>query len=107
MRPVRPGALRLGPDVGDPVLRGRPVPAIADDIVNVDRAMRWGFNWARGPFELLDALGPDRVVARLERENRPVPRMLAVLRASGAERFYGSGGTRYLGTDGAFHPIVD
>src|SRR5690606_21026107 len=34
------------------------VPEISDDIVNVDRAMRWGFNWRQGPFEMLDSLGP-------------------------------------------------
>jgi 3-hydroxyacyl-CoA dehydrogenase len=83
------------------------VPEIADDLVNIDRAMRWGFNWAKGPFELLDTLGPDRVIARLERERRPVPRMLSVLRASRAETFYRQAGNQYLGLDGSFHPIVD
>jgi len=42
------------------------VPDIADDIVNVDRAMRWGFGWAQGPFEMLDRIGgagPRRVAA--------------------------------------------
>ena len=34
------------------------VPEISDDVVNIDRAMRWGFNWAQGPFELLDTIGP-------------------------------------------------
>jgi 3-hydroxyacyl-CoA dehydrogenase len=63
------------------------LPEIADDIVNVDRAMRWGFNWTKGPFELLDAVGPERVIAALEAEGEPVPRMLKVLRASGAGRF--------------------
>jgi 3-hydroxyacyl-CoA dehydrogenase len=33
------------------------IPEIADDIVNVDNAMRWGFNWEIGPFEMLDAIG--------------------------------------------------
>jgi 3-hydroxyacyl-CoA dehydrogenase len=80
------------------------IPEIADDVVNVDRAMRWGFNWAKGPFELLDALGPARVIARLEAEGQPLPRMLQVLRTAGAERFYGEGST-CLGTDGAYHPV--
>jgi 3-hydroxyacyl-CoA dehydrogenase len=79
------------------------IPEIADDLVNVDRAMRWGFNWAKGPFELLDALGPASVIARLEALDEPLPKMLAVLRASGAEHFYADG--TYLGVDGAFHPI--
>jgi 3-hydroxyacyl-CoA dehydrogenase len=81
------------------------IPEIADDVVNIDRAMRWGFNWAKGPFELLDALGPAKVIGRLEAADQPLPRMLAVLRAAGAERFYRSAGSEYLGQDGAFHPV--
>jgi 3-hydroxyacyl-CoA dehydrogenase len=81
------------------------IPEIADDVVNVDRAMRWGFNWARGPFELLDALGPGRVIARLVVDDEPLPEMLAVLRAAGAERFYRADGHSFLGVDGAFHPM--
>jgi 3-hydroxyacyl-CoA dehydrogenase len=79
------------------------IPEIADDLVNIDRAMRWGFNWAKGPFELLDALGPARVIARLEALDEPLPKMLAVLRAAGAERFCSDG--TYLGADGAVHPV--
>ena len=41
------------------------VPEISGDIVNVDRAMRWGFAWKQGPFELLDALDPAAVITRL------------------------------------------
>jgi 3-hydroxyacyl-CoA dehydrogenase len=80
------------------------IPEIADDVVNVDRAMRWGFNWAKGPFELLDALGPERVIARLEAAEQPLPGMLGVLRRAGTERFYGEGGSSFLGTDGVFRP---
>src|SRR5262249_22198394 len=40
------------------VYAARVLPEISDDIVNVDRAMRWGFQWELGPFELWDALGP-------------------------------------------------
>jgi 3-hydroxyacyl-CoA dehydrogenase len=81
------------------------VPEIADDIVDVDRAMRWGFNWRQGPFELLDALGPSRAALRLESEGQPLPKMLQVLRRAGAERFYRAGGQQQLGPDGTFHPV--
>lgn len=83
------------------------VPEIADDIVNVDRAMRWGFNWAQGPFEMLDGLGAAKVIARLEAEGKAVPKMLAVLRDSGNETFYrdGANGGEYLGTDGQYHAM--
>jgi 3-hydroxyacyl-CoA dehydrogenase len=82
------------------------IPEIADDVVNVDRAMRWGFNWAKGPFELLEALGPARVIERLEASDQTVPRMLEVLRKAGAQSFYGDDGRTALGPDGAFHPLL-
>ena len=76
------------------------VPDISDDIVNVDRAMRWGFNWKRGPFELLDDLGPNDVIERLKAEGRTVPKMLALLQSSGKQQFYSDSGESFLGTDG-------
>ncbi|MDX1595153.1 MAG: 3-hydroxyacyl-CoA dehydrogenase NAD-binding domain-containing protein [Gammaproteobacteria bacterium] len=81
------------------------VPEISDTVVGVDRAMRWGFNWQRGPFEMLDALGPDRVIARLEDEGRALPRMLAVLRDAGAEAFYRNDGSECLGPDGQWQAV--
>ena len=81
------------------------VPAISETIVGVDRAMRWGFAWKQGPFEMLDALGPARVMARLEAEGRPLPGMLAVLREAGGEAFYRADGKQALGPDGAWHPV--
>ena len=82
------------------------VPEIADDIVNIDRAMRWGFNWRHGPFELIDRLGPDRFIADLEAAGQPLPKMLGVLKTSKAERFYQEDGAMYLGLDGAYHPVA-
>ncbi len=79
------------------------VPEISDDIVNVDRAMRWGFNWQRGPFELIDALDPAEFTTRLTAEGRPVPHMLSVLQSSGASKFYKDG--EFLGLNGNFHPL--
>ncbi|MCP4226928.1 MAG: hypothetical protein GY773_26600 [Actinomycetia bacterium] len=80
------------------------VPEIADDVVNIDRAIRWGFNWTQGPFELLDTLGPERVMAKIEAEGWELPAMLRVVREAGASGFYRSGGDEYLGLDGDWHP---
>ncbi|MBM3583312.1 MAG: 3-hydroxyacyl-CoA dehydrogenase family protein [Alphaproteobacteria bacterium] len=80
------------------------VPGIADDIVNVDRAMRWGYAWAKGPFELLDELDPLDVAQRLEAARQPVPAMLGVLCAAGRTRFYDAEGRAFLGVDGRMHP---
>lgn len=74
------------------------VPQIADDIVAIDRAMRWGFNWKRGPFELIDAIGPNSFASSLEKAGKPIPAMLQVLRKSFAPSFYR--GEQYLTRDG-------
>jgi 3-hydroxyacyl-CoA dehydrogenase len=61
---------------------------IADDVVAIDRAMRWGFNWQLGPFELWDALGVGAVAERLQAEGRAVPKVVRELLAAGRTRFY-------------------
>jgi 3-hydroxyacyl-CoA dehydrogenase len=64
------------------------VGEIADDIVNIDRAMRWGFNWDLGPFEVWDALGVRVTAQRMAAENRQVPAWVTRMLESGQERFY-------------------
>jgi 3-hydroxyacyl-CoA dehydrogenase len=84
------------------------VPEISDDIVNIDRAMRWGFNWAKGPFELLDTIGPGRFVERIRAEGADLPKMLQVMVDAGADGFYrgdGDGGTQFLTVDGAWSSL--
>lgn len=61
---------------------------IADDIVAIDTAMREGFSWRWGPFELLDWLGVGYVVGRLDAERRPVPKMLRQVATGDLGRFY-------------------
>jgi len=79
------------------------IPEIADDVVNIDNAMRWGFAWKQGPFQLLDALGPAKVIAKLEADGQPLPAMLQVLKDAGGDSFYRNDGTEFLGLDGAYH----
>lgn len=61
---------------------------IADDVVSIDRAMKWGFNWQLGPFEIWDAIGVQSVADRLKAEGRAVPRIVATLLAAGQTSFY-------------------
>lgn len=70
------------------------LPEVSDDILNVDRALRWGFGWELGPFELWDAIGVARSCERLAKEGREVPPLAeAVLAHDGS--FYGrKGATR-------------
>ena len=53
------------------------IPEIAADITAVDTAMRLGYNWRYGPFELLDRLGVDWFVEKLVEEQRLVPPLMA------------------------------
>jgi len=64
------------------------VPEIADRIVAIDNAMKWGYNWQLGPFETWDALGVQRAVARLKAEGREVPAIVRRLLDSGNDSFY-------------------
>ncbi len=57
------------------------VPEIADEIVEVDRGMRWGFSWELGPFELFDAIGVPAFVARAEADGVAVPAALREVKA--------------------------
>jgi 3-hydroxyacyl-CoA dehydrogenase len=76
----------------------RRVPEIADSIVDVDRAMRWGFAWELGPFEIWDAIGVERMAAALEREGKQIPALVKQVLASPGKSFYESekGITRYF-----------
>ncbi|MBI2902270.1 MAG: enoyl-CoA hydratase/isomerase family protein [Candidatus Methylomirabilis oxyfera] len=64
------------------------VPEIADEIVNVDRAMRWGFGWELGPFEIWDALGVERASKRMEQDGKAPPPLVTKLLGSGDATFY-------------------
>ncbi len=67
------------------------VGEISDRIVEIDRAMRWGFAQELGPFETWDVLGVDQVVQRLRQEHRDVPEAVERMTASGAGSFYRKG----------------
>jgi 3-hydroxyacyl-CoA dehydrogenase len=64
------------------------VPEIADSIVEIDRAMRLGFNWELGPFELWDAAGVEPTVARMKKEGKPVAANVEKLLTSGQKSWY-------------------
>jgi 3-hydroxyacyl-CoA dehydrogenase len=66
----------------------RRVPEIADSIVDVDRAMRWGFAWELGPFEVWDAIGVERMAKTLEREGKATPAVIEKVLASPKKSFY-------------------
>lgn len=64
------------------------IPEISDTVVEIDRAMRMGFNWELGPFELWDAAGVEATVTRMKKEQHPVPANVEKLLASGQKSWY-------------------
>jgi 3-hydroxyacyl-CoA dehydrogenase len=62
---------------------------IADDVVNVDRAMRWGFAWDMGPFQTWDAYGVEKGVKRMKELGIPVAPWVDQMVAAGRTSFYG------------------
>ena len=68
----------------------RRVPEISDNLVDVDRAMRWGFGWELGPFEMMDAIGVKAFAAQVQKEGRALPPVIERVLASGRKGFYES-----------------
>ena len=64
------------------------VPEISDRIVEIDRAMRWGYANKLGPFELWDALGFENVVHRIQKEGLDLPANIQAMRNTGATSLY-------------------
>ena len=64
------------------------IPEISDSVVEIDRAMRMGFNWELGPFELWDAAGVEATVARMKKEGHPVAANVEKLLSSGKKSWY-------------------
>ena len=64
------------------------IPEIADTIVEIDNAIKWGFGWEIGVFETWDAVGVSESVERMRREGQPVPENVQKMLDSGAETFY-------------------
>ncbi|MBT2217604.1 3-hydroxyacyl-CoA dehydrogenase/enoyl-CoA hydratase family protein [Virgibacillus dakarensis] len=61
---------------------------IADDIISIDQAMKWGFGWELGPFESWDAIGVRKSVERMQQEGETVPDWVLKLLKDGNESFY-------------------
>ena len=82
----------------------RLVPEAADEITAIDEAMRLGYNWKFGPFELIDKVGVDWFVARLRAENIAVA---PILEKAASKTFYRveNGKKQFLGLDGAYHDL--
>ncbi|MCF8044594.1 MAG: enoyl-CoA hydratase/isomerase family protein [Desulfarculaceae bacterium] len=73
------------------------VPEIADTVVEIDNAMKWGYNFEMGPFEMWDAAGVKESVERMEKEGFEVPRNVKTMLDKGFTSFYKlENGVRYF-----------
>ncbi|WP_294278918.1 3-hydroxyacyl-CoA dehydrogenase/enoyl-CoA hydratase family protein [uncultured Sphingomonas sp.] len=77
----------------------------ADDVVAIDDAMKLGYNWKFGPFELIDRMGPGKLAERLRAEGKSVP---ALLETAGDRPFYRvvDGKRQYLTLGGDYADVV-
>ena len=66
------------------------IPEISDTIVDIDNAMKWGFNFEMGPFEAWDAIGVKESVEKMEKEGLKVPELVTEMLESGCTSFYKS-----------------
>lgn len=78
------------------------VPEISDDITGIDAAMRDGYNWKFGPFELLDQIGVPWFVDKLKSENRPIPLLLA---SNSSMYSTSSGKLEFVDLAGQYYPV--
>ncbi|MDR7072949.1 3-hydroxyacyl-CoA dehydrogenase/enoyl-CoA hydratase family protein [Fictibacillus barbaricus] len=81
---------------------------IADDLVSVDQAMKWGFGWEHGPFEIWDAIGLQESVERMKTEGETIPSWVEELLQSEKTSFYTKAeGDRSYYHHGTYLPIEE
>lgn len=80
-------------------------PEIAYDLVAIDRAMRWGFGWELGPFQQIDAVGPQRVRQELAADGLDEPELLRRAEPEGFYRSSPNGDEEHLAFDGDWTPL--
>jgi len=73
---------------GSLIYAARRIPEIAGTIVEIDNAMKWGYNFMLGPFEAWDAIGVAASVRKMEKEGLAVPDTVKQMLAGGNETFY-------------------
>ena len=80
------------------------VREIADDIVSIDQAMKWGFGQELGPFEVWDAIGLETSIHKIQEQNREVPDWVKEMLLKGHTSFYKEeNGERYFYDHGEYH----
>lgn len=79
----------------------RRIPEVTASPADADRAIKWGFGWEMGPFEMWDALGFEEVLSAMERENIALPDWVQTMQQNGHTQFYQNGQV-YLPEQGGY-----
>ncbi|MGH1365330.1 MAG: 3-hydroxyacyl-CoA dehydrogenase NAD-binding domain-containing protein [Calditrichia bacterium] len=85
------------------------IPEVSRDILTIDQAMKWGFGWELGPFELWDAIGVEKMVDRMRADGRDIPEWIEAMLHENCYSFYkiDSGQSFYFDTYyGEIQPII-
>ncbi|MBP0725653.1 3-hydroxyacyl-CoA dehydrogenase/enoyl-CoA hydratase family protein [Bacillus sp. RG28] len=81
---------------------------ISDDIIGIDQAMKWGFGWDFGPFEIWDAIGVSKSVELMEKEGVSIPEWVKDFLAAGNETFYKKdNGLTSFYHNGEYKPLIE
>jgi len=80
------------------------IPDVNESLVAVDDAMKLGYNWLQGPFEMIDAIGTDRFIDRLRNEERDIPAFLASAEGKSFYRVQNAV-LEYLCADGSYQEL--
>ena len=90
------------------IYAGNRIPEMADDIVNIDNACRWGFAWKIGIFETWDVLGFEYVCGRMEEDGLELPPIAKAMKEAGVDAFYNTDGGQHCYFDVAskgYNPV--
>ncbi len=64
------------------------IPEISESYKNIDNAMKWGFGWKLGPFEIWDMIGFSSSVRRMESSNKAIPEWIEAMKSKDNPSFY-------------------
>ncbi len=81
------------------------VPQIHDDIMAIDEGMKLGYNWKRGPFEMIDKIGVDNFIKRLEKDGVEIPEALNAARGKSFYKTIDGTLNRLSVADGEYKPV--
>ncbi|WP_420602174.1 3-hydroxyacyl-CoA dehydrogenase/enoyl-CoA hydratase family protein [Flagellimonas sp.] len=72
------------------------IPEISDELYKIDDAMKAGFGWEHGPFQIWDAVGLEKGLEFIKAENLEVASWVNEMKESGTDAFYSvKGGATY------------